>query len=212
MRSLPPARIQLRIRCRCRLVATRFHRVSCGDKISSCLLWRQDFILSGKCKLKTCTHMGKLAPTWENLHPHGTTCTHKNVLPQKAWNAALFGLIHASPRRVQRGGTSTPEREHQHACTTPPETSGHRGRAPSAQALLPTDSAEEPGCQDARILSRRSNPEQAASTFATVGSIPYPPERFNTSSIGQRSPSCSGIRHEPVVCHLKRVFAHSIRR
>ena len=31
--------------------------MSCGDKIS---------ILSGKCKLKTRTHMGKLAPTWEN--------------------------------------------------------------------------------------------------------------------------------------------------
>ena len=71
MRSPPPARNQLRI---------------------SCLydLWRQDFILSGKCKLKTRTHMGKLAPTslcgdeisscrgsaswklaptWENSHP-----------------------------------------------------------------------------------------------------------------------------------------------
>ena len=45
MRSLPPVRNQLRIRC--------LH-----------VLWRQDFILSGKCKLKTRTHMG-----WENLHP-----------------------------------------------------------------------------------------------------------------------------------------------
>jgi len=61
------------------------------------LLWRQDFILSGKCKLKTRTHMGELAPTWENVqptslvatrfhlvgevqvensHPHGRTRTH----------------------------------------------------------------------------------------------------------------------------------------
>ena len=44
MRSLPPVRNQSRIRC--------LH-----------VLWRQDFILSGKCKLKTRTHMGKLAPT-----------------------------------------------------------------------------------------------------------------------------------------------------
>ena len=34
-----------------------FTHVSCGDKIS---------ILSGMCKLKTRTHMGNLAPTWEN--------------------------------------------------------------------------------------------------------------------------------------------------
>ena len=57
-RLLP--RNQLRIRCRC-------------------LLWRQDFdlvIVSKKCKLKTRTHMGKLAPTWENSHPHGKTRTH----------------------------------------------------------------------------------------------------------------------------------------
>ena len=39
-----PVRNQSRIRCRY-------------------LLWRQDFILSGKCKLKTRTHMGTLAPT-----------------------------------------------------------------------------------------------------------------------------------------------------
>ena len=36
------------------LVETRF---------PSSLLWRQDFIVSGKCKLKAGTHMGKLAPT-----------------------------------------------------------------------------------------------------------------------------------------------------
>jgi len=42
MRSLPPVRNQSRIRCRY-------------------LLWRQDFILSEKCKLKTRTHIGKLA-------------------------------------------------------------------------------------------------------------------------------------------------------
>jgi len=35
-------------------VVTRFHRVSCGDKI---------FIVSGKCKLKTRTHMEKLEAT-----------------------------------------------------------------------------------------------------------------------------------------------------
>ena len=28
-----------------------------------CLMWRHDFIVSGKCKLETRTHMGKLAPT-----------------------------------------------------------------------------------------------------------------------------------------------------
>ena len=44
MRSLPPVRNQSRIRFRY-------------------LLWRQDFILSEKCKLKTRTHMGKSAPT-----------------------------------------------------------------------------------------------------------------------------------------------------
>ena len=100
MRSLLPVRNQF----------------SCGDKISSCrrqvqvgnshphgktcssrLLWRQDFILSGKCKLETRTHMGKIAATiqmvsprlslWrqdfilsilqvENLQPHGKTCSH----------------------------------------------------------------------------------------------------------------------------------------
>ena len=40
------------------LVATRFHLVGASPS-----LWRQDFILSGKCKLKTRTHMGKCAPT-----------------------------------------------------------------------------------------------------------------------------------------------------
>ena len=45
------------------LVATRFHRVG------------------GKCKLKTRTHMGKLAPTWENSHPHGKTCTYNSRKP-----------------------------------------------------------------------------------------------------------------------------------
>ena len=40
-----------------------------------CLMWRHDFIVSGKCKLETRTHMGKLAPTWENSHPHGKTCS-----------------------------------------------------------------------------------------------------------------------------------------
>ena len=68
----------------------------------------------------------------------------ENVHPRKPWDAALFGLIHAWQRRVQRGGTSTTEREHQHACAMPPETSRPWGRGPSAQALLPTDSAEEP--------------------------------------------------------------------
>ena len=33
------------------------------------VLWRQDFILSGTCKLKTRTHMGGCAATWENLQP-----------------------------------------------------------------------------------------------------------------------------------------------
>ena len=83
MRSPPPARNQLRIRCRY-------------------LLWRQDFILSEKCKLKTRTHMGKLAATIqmspshllcgdkisscrrqvqvENSHPHGKTCSHMGKL------------------------------------------------------------------------------------------------------------------------------------
>ena len=70
-----------RFRC---LAAASGHRFSCGDKIfivsGKCklktrthmgweklhppLLWRRDFILSKKCKLKTCTHMG-----WEKLHP-----------------------------------------------------------------------------------------------------------------------------------------------
>ena len=67
--------------------------LSCGDKI---------FIVSGKCKLKTRTHMGKLAahlscgdeisscrrhvqvgklaPTWENSHPHGKTRAHMGKL------------------------------------------------------------------------------------------------------------------------------------
>ena len=35
------------------------------------VLWRHDFILSKKCKLETRTHMGKLAPTWENLRLEG---------------------------------------------------------------------------------------------------------------------------------------------
>ena len=47
--------------------------VSCGDKI---------FIVSRKCKLKTRTHMGKLAPTWENLQPHGKKCTHVSLWRQ----------------------------------------------------------------------------------------------------------------------------------
>ena len=51
MRSLPRVRNQLRIRCRY-------------------LLWRQDSILSGKCKLKTRTHMG-----WGNLHPTSLVAT-----------------------------------------------------------------------------------------------------------------------------------------
>ena len=54
------------------LVATRFHLVGilfpCGDEISSCRF----------CKLKTCSHMGELAATWETVHP------------QKPLNAALF--------------------------------------------------------------------------------------------------------------------------
>ena len=112
MRSLPPARNQLRIRC-------------------LYVLWRQDFhrvIVSGKCKLKTRTHMGKLAahvscgdeisscrrdvqvgklaPTSlvatrfhlvgevqvENSHPHGKTCTHRlKTCTHVGKLAALFG-------------------------------------------------------------------------------------------------------------------------
>ena len=66
------------------LVATRFHlvgevqvenshphgktrtHVSCGDEIS---------IVSGKCKLETRTHMGKLAPTWD-----GKTYSHLSLV------------------------------------------------------------------------------------------------------------------------------------
>ena len=139
MRSLPPGPNQLRIRCRYRLTATRFHRVGevqvenshpqfkkplptspCGDTIfivsGKCKLktrthmgklaptiqkpwlvptilsprlplvatrfhlvssWRHDLIVSGKCKLKTRTHMGKRAPTGENSHPQGKTRTHR---------------------------------------------------------------------------------------------------------------------------------------
>jgi len=37
----------------------------------SCLLWRQDFHrVEGMCKLKTRTHMGKLAPTIQMSPPH----------------------------------------------------------------------------------------------------------------------------------------------
>ena len=78
MRSLPPARNQSRIRCRC-------------------LLWRQDFHRVEEVQVenshphgKTRTHMGKLAPTSlvatrfhlvgevqvGNSHPHGKTRTH----------------------------------------------------------------------------------------------------------------------------------------
>ena len=93
------------------LVVTKRHRVSCGDKISSCR----------SCKLKTCTHNSNV-PTRplfvatrfhrvgevqvENSHPHGKTCGHKNLHSQKAWNAALFGLSGQSP--VRTGIVTTP--------------------------------------------------------------------------------------------------------
>ena len=58
----------------------------CGDKISSCLLWRQDLHrVEGKCKL-------------ENLHPHGKTCTrglktciHKSLETQFFSNSFMPG-------------------------------------------------------------------------------------------------------------------------
>jgi len=59
------------------LVATRFH------------------LVEGMCKLKTRTHMGKLAATWENVHP------------QKAWNAALFGPILPGHARYTAAGQCT---------------------------------------------------------------------------------------------------------
>ena len=40
------------------------------------LLWRQDFILS------KASASWKLAPTWENSHPHGKTCTHVSLWRQ----------------------------------------------------------------------------------------------------------------------------------
>ena len=67
MRSLPPARNQLRIRCRCRLVATRFHSGS---------LWRQDFILS---LLQV-----------ENLQPQGKTCSHGLKICAKGLGRSSF--------------------------------------------------------------------------------------------------------------------------
>jgi len=41
-----------------------------GKTCSARLLWRQDFIVSGKCKLETRTHMGKLAATIQMASPH----------------------------------------------------------------------------------------------------------------------------------------------
>jgi len=86
------------------LVATRFPscRACASWKLAPTwenllprLLWRQDFIVSGMCKLETRTHMGKLAPTSlcgdkisscrrqvqvGNSHPHGETRTHMGKL------------------------------------------------------------------------------------------------------------------------------------
>jgi len=67
MRSLPPARNQLRISCRCRLMATRFHSGS---------LWRQDFILS---LLQV-----------ENLQPQGKTCSHGLKMCAKGLGRSSF--------------------------------------------------------------------------------------------------------------------------
>ena len=135
MRSLPPARNQLRNRYRWLSVVTRFpscllwrrdfHLVSCGDEISSCR----------SCKLENshptslCGEEISSCLLWrrdfilsilqvENLQPHGRTCSHVgNRAPTKAFERSSFS------------DSFMP---------------GDSAFSPSAQAVLPTDSAEEP--------------------------------------------------------------------
>ena len=64
---------------------------SCGDKISSCLLWRQDFHLVEFSKLKTCCHKRASCRRHvqvENLHPQV-----KNLHPQKTRACLLFSYF-----------------------------------------------------------------------------------------------------------------------
>ena len=75
----------------------------CGETISIVSLVATRFhLVEGMCKLKTRTHMGKLAPTspvatrfhlvegmckLENSHPHGRTCTHTETSPWMTFSA-----------------------------------------------------------------------------------------------------------------------------
>jgi len=109
------------------LVATRF---------PSCLLWRRDFILSGKCKLK-------------NLQPHEKLAAEKSLGTQLFSDSFMPG-----DGAFSEAAQAQPKASINMPVPCLPNPRGPKGRGPSAQALLPTDSAEEP--EQYPLLRRRT--------------------------------------------------------
>ena len=141
-------------------MATKFHLVSCRiSKLKTCCHNSNFpspplFVVTRSPSCRRQVQVENLHPRVENLHPRVET-----LHPQKAWDAALFGLIHAWRRFVQRGGTSTPEREHQHACAMPPETSRLGAEARPHRHCYPQILRRSPiSCRPIRRWRRRGLP------------------------------------------------------